>query len=280
MEHNQYDLVIAYRIYPKISKVPAVFPNDKYKLSEFCFKSLIESFSGKIRAKFYVILDACPPEYKNIFLNNYDKNSIEFIEMNGVGNPFTFKKQIEILLNQKESEYIMLAEDDYFYLPNCFFELSDFLKNNSDADFVTVYDHLDYYTDRIQGSKAEFKIFKNRYWRSVPATCMTFLTTKKTLEKAKKVFLTYTRKNYDASIWLVLTKKNIFNLPLLFNSIFKNKLNLKILAKVWIYTPLFALFGKKFKLWTPMPTIGTHLEKPFLSPIIRWEEYFENKDSK
>jgi hypothetical protein len=40
--------------------------------------------------------------------------------MDGVGNPFTFKKQIEILLNQKESEYIMLAEDDYFYLPDCF----------------------------------------------------------------------------------------------------------------------------------------------------------------
>ena len=143
MENNKYDLVIAYRIYPKISKVPAVFPNDKYKLSEFCFKSLINSIAGEIKVKFYVILDACPQEYKNIFLNNYDKDSIEFIEMDGVGNPFTFKKQIEILLNQKESEYIMLAEDDYFYLPDCFFELTDFLKNNNDADFVTVYDHLD-----------------------------------------------------------------------------------------------------------------------------------------
>ena len=30
------DLAIAYRIYPGISKSPAFFPTDKFKLSEMC----------------------------------------------------------------------------------------------------------------------------------------------------------------------------------------------------------------------------------------------------
>ncbi|NLO18300.1 MAG: glycosyltransferase family 2 protein [Ignavibacteria bacterium] len=280
MEKNKYDLVICYRIYPKISKTPAVFPDDKYKLSELCFKSLVSSIAGKLKVKFYVILDACPEEYKDIFLSNFDSSSMEFIETKAVGNALTFKKQIDILLSQNESEFIMFAEDDYFYLPNCFYELTEFIKNYDDVDFLSVYDHLDYYTNKIQESKSQFRIHNNRYWRTVPATCMTFITRKETLKKAKRVLLTYTKKNYDASIWLVLTKKNICNIPLFSQSLFKDSLNLKILLKVWIYTPFYALFGKKFKLWSPMPTIGTHIDSSFLSPLVNWEEYFYNKSDK
>ncbi len=34
----KYNLTVAYRIYPKIFGTPAVFSDDKYKLSEFLFK--------------------------------------------------------------------------------------------------------------------------------------------------------------------------------------------------------------------------------------------------
>ena len=40
---KKYDLTVAYRIYPEISRSPAVFSSDKYKLSEFCLKSFKES---------------------------------------------------------------------------------------------------------------------------------------------------------------------------------------------------------------------------------------------
>ncbi len=42
MEKN-YDLTVAYRIYPKISRSPAVFSDNKYKLSQLCLKSFKES---------------------------------------------------------------------------------------------------------------------------------------------------------------------------------------------------------------------------------------------
>ena len=38
-----YDLAVAYRIYPGVSKVPPVFSQDKLKLAEFCLKSFKDS---------------------------------------------------------------------------------------------------------------------------------------------------------------------------------------------------------------------------------------------
>ena len=58
-----YDLVIAYRIYPTVSKVPPAYPTDKYKLSELCLKSFREATAG-LRVKMHVILDNCPKEYE------------------------------------------------------------------------------------------------------------------------------------------------------------------------------------------------------------------------
>ena len=40
---KKYDLTVAYRIYPKISRSPAIYRNDKFKLSEFCLKSFKDS---------------------------------------------------------------------------------------------------------------------------------------------------------------------------------------------------------------------------------------------
>lgn len=59
MTSQTYDLAVAYRIYPQVSKVPPVFSQDKYKLSEFCLKSFKNSL-GDLRAKIIVLLDGCP----------------------------------------------------------------------------------------------------------------------------------------------------------------------------------------------------------------------------
>ena len=58
----QYDLAIAYRVYPVVSKPAQSLPlgEDKYLLSEVCFRSFKESL-GTLRAKIWVLLDSCPP---------------------------------------------------------------------------------------------------------------------------------------------------------------------------------------------------------------------------
>ena len=86
----KYDLVIAYRICPKMSKNPAGnFPN-KFEFSKFCLDSFKRSL-GDLNVKIYALLDNCPDEYKKLFIDNFKKENLEIIHTN-LGNKGTFKK--------------------------------------------------------------------------------------------------------------------------------------------------------------------------------------------
>jgi hypothetical protein len=272
MNHEKYDLVVAYRIYPRVSLSPLVFQKDKYNLSKLCLESFKLSL-GNLKVKIFVLLDNCPPEYKEIFKKYFLDKDLEFIDLEGIGNFRTFNMQIDILLKQNYSDIIYFAEDDYFYLPNQFYQMVDFLVKNKDVHFVSPYDHLDYYTHKIYNSKYYVKIFNDRHWRTASFTCLTFLTTKSTLLKTRYFFRSYSRRNYDISLWLGLTKYGVFS----FNRIFQNpnyadNLTLKIYVKIWLYGWYRILFGKRWKLWIPIPSIGTHMQNDRLAPTIAWIE--------
>lgn len=61
-----YDLVVAYRVYPGIAKIPPVYANDKLKLVELCFKSFVLSLAD-LKVKIYVLLDGCPMSMRMFF---------------------------------------------------------------------------------------------------------------------------------------------------------------------------------------------------------------------
>ena len=269
-------IAIAYRIYPKISKVPPIFSDDKLKLSELCLSSFANALKD-IDYKVWVILDNCPPEYHAMF-KKYLKDDTELIDTPGIGNPGTFGKQMEILLNQDFSENIYFAEDDYFYRPNAFNAMLNFANSQHNPDFITPYDHLDYYNlDLHQYPKTNIKFSDDINWRSEGSTCMTFFTKKEILRRTYSVFETYTRKNYDGSLWLALTKKKLFN-PLIYPKyLFTNFALFKILAKAWIYTPLKLIFGKQHSLYARQPSLSTHMDSQFLAPDINWENLFEQE---
>lgn len=271
--NNQVDIAIAYRIYPKVSKVPPIFPNDKYKLSELCLKSFANSLTG-LNIKFYAILDGCPDEYEDLFKKYIFSENLEIIRLPGIGNAGTFHKQIEILLNQDDTEYIYFAEDDYFYLPDQFHYLLDIIKDRDDIDFVSPYDHLDYYELKLHDYPTQVFPGNNYHWRHSATTCMTFLTTKSTLRRTKSIFETYTRNNYDASIWLSLSKTRIYN-PLLWIKFLFDVPMLKIFIKSWLHTPIQNILGKSYKLATPIPSIATHMDSKHLAPSYDWDKYFE-----
>lgn len=264
----KYDLTIAYRIYPQVSKNPIVFNDDKYKLSDLCLRSLKESL-GDLRAKLIVLLDNCPPEYIDLFKKYFDQEDLELIELDGVGNLSTFGMQIELLLKQNFSDLVYFAEDDYYYLPNQIIEMIKFLKMNNDVDFVSPFDHIDYYKFNFHNYKSKIKFSEKKHWRNVATTCLTFLTTKKTLERTQNIFKTYAKGNYDTSIWVSLTKFNIFNPFKLFK--YKEKpYFIAVFFKSWRYSFIQHLFGKKWTLWAPIPTIATHIESEDVSPTINW----------
>lgn len=273
---KEYDLTVAYRIYPKVSKIPPIFKEDKYKLSEFCINSFKRAL-GDLRAKIIVLFDNCPVEYECLFKNQFNEEDLEFIHLEGIGNQATFSLQIEKLLDQEYSEIVYFAEDDYFYIPNAFEEMMEFIKND-DVDFVSPYDHLDYYNYIMHNHKVLIKATDKRHWKTSAATCLTFLTTKKTLLRTRKSFESYTRGNWDSSLWLSMSKEGLKNPFKILNCLIRgHKLYAGIMLMAWSRCWPQILFGKTYKLWTPMPTLGIHLESDYLPPTEKCLDYMHQK---
>lgn len=272
---NKYDLSVAYRVYPKISKIPIVYPDDKYKLTELGLKSMKNAMEG-LKVKLWVILDTCPAEYKKLINDVLSSSAdIVFIELNKAGNAGSFRKQLEILTTQDDSDLVYLAEDDYFYLPGAFKEITDFIKSDNNIDFVSAYDHNDYYTNKLHDLKTRVRFFGNRHWRLSVSTCLTFLTRKAILKKYMDVFDTFARGNFDASLWISLTKFRIFNFPFQIKFLVKSRIFLKIFLKAWYYCLSQIIWGKRATLYTPLPSLCTHLDNIGVAPGIDWAAKFK-----
>ena len=267
---NDYDLTIAYRIYPGISKTPFVHPDNKLKLTEVGIRTLKQSL-GHTRAKIIFLLDNCPSEYATMIRFYFDEKDIALHQFNGIGNLATFLKQIELLLAQNHSDIIMFAEDDYVYRRNELSKAISFLRNNKFVDFVTPYDHLDSYLLPIH-TRHRYKIIAQEglHWRTAASTCLTFLTRKKTLKETERTFKSYGSGNWDSSLWFSLTKYNIFDLRTILS--IRDWFFFKIILNSWGNGWSQNIFGRKYTLWQPIPSIATHMEKISLAPSIDWDK--------
>jgi hypothetical protein len=266
-----YDLAVALRVYPSVSKPAQKLPfgNDKLLLVETCLRSFKQSL-GSLRVKIWAILDSCPEEYEALFRRFFAPADLVVIKLNAAGNAATFGKQIDILLTQTDAELVYFAEDDYFYLPGKFPLLVDFLSSGEGIDFISPYDHLDCYTLDLHHRPKWIRIFGSHHWRTASSTCLTFLTRKKTLKKYQREFRSYTRGNFDSALWLSITKDRVFNPFLLARYVARNQFYWKILVKAWLYGWAQILFGRRGHLWIPIPAIGTHLDSNSLSPTVEW----------
>ncbi len=264
------DLAVAYRIYPGVSKSPAFFPDDKFKLSEMCLHSFKRSLGG-LRVKIWALLDGCPPEYEVLFRKVFRDQEIEMVPLNSIGNFATFSLQIDLLTKQTESDYVYFAEDDYFYFPNALEKIIAFMRDNPDVDFIAPYDHPDSYMTSSRFERHLVKPFGDRYWRTASSTCLTFLTSRKNLNCTKAIFRTYCQGNMDCPIWLALTQKHELMDPRVH---WRDLFRLKTWVKTWRWGYRALVFGRRYQLWIPMPSLATHLESSCLSPLIDWKTVF------
>lgn len=274
MSKNGYDISVAYRVYPGISKQPVIFPQDKYRLAELCLKSFTASL-GKLRVKMWAILDGCPLKYEKLFSRYFNKKDLVFVRLNGEGNAATFQKQIEILTKQDDSEQVYFAEDDYYYLADQIPEMLDFLRIHHDVDFVSPYDHPDYYSLVLHNRVNQIRVSANKHWKSVNSTCLTFLTRKSVLIQTRKTFETYRKRNFDASIWLSLTKQKVRDPIAIARFLSKDLMLFKIIVKAWLFCWRQIVFGQKWTIWVPMPSVATHLERDGLAPGYDWLNAFQ-----
>lgn len=267
-----FDLAVAYRIYPGVSKSPAFFPDNKYLLSEMCLRSFRRSLGG-LRVKVWVLLDGCPPAYETLFRSVLGSCDVEILSLNGEGNLATFSRQIDILTRQTDAPFVYFAEDDYFYLPNALQTMVAFMQDNCDVDFVTPYDHPDSYDTSSRFERHLVRPYDGRYWRTASSTCLTFLTSRENLLHTQSTFRTYSRGNWDCPLWLSFTQKTeLANLRIHWSNWFR--------AAVWTQTLRWGfwslLFRRRYQLWVPLPTLATHMESTRLSPLVDWQVAFRD----
>jgi hypothetical protein len=223
----------------------------------------------------FVLLDGCPSEFDEIFTDCFEKQDLELIHLDGVGNRQTFARQIDILLRQECADAVYFGEDDYFYLPGQFENMVRFLQDVSGADFVSPYDHPDYYVLPLHAASQETREIDGQGWRTAASTCLTFLTTKKMLAEHQRVFRTYTYGNPDVSLWLSLTKQAVFDPKIVRKCLAERAALGGFVGISWLYGWPQILSGARRRIWVPNPSIATHIEKRFLAPGIDWEPHFE-----
>jgi hypothetical protein len=265
------DLAIAYRVYPGISGTPALSPDDKFKLVETCLGSFKRAL-GPLRIKMWVLLDGCPPAYEKLFRAHFREQELEVVTLAGAGNQATFRLQVDLLARQDVADLVYFAEDDYFYLPNAMVELVEFARSCDDVDFVTPYDHPDRYEDSTWRERALVRSFGGRHWRTSSSTCLTFLASRRALLANRGLFQTFRSGDDDCAIWQAITEKvGLFD-PRVHAA---SRLRVKIWLKTWLRGYRRILFGRSYPLWSPLPSVATHLALPCLAPAIDWPAEFE-----
>lgn len=274
--NNQYDVAVAYRIYPKISKKPFFHSNDKFLLSEICIKSFKLSL-GKCRAKIWVLLDGCPDKYRDLFLKYFDSNDLVFLDLDSIGNHATFDLQLDILLDQDVSEIVFFAEDDYLYRPGQFSKMIEVMNIDKVIDFITPYDHPDYYNTFFCKGNHPLLTINNVEWMKVPSTCLTFITRKNILAETEVIFRTYKKGNRDTSVWEAIVRSNIFSFEKMVRAIFSCNISyLRIIFDVLRFSFFSVFKKKKFILISPVSSIATHAESEFIAPNINWKKILDD----
>src|SRR5438477_549703 len=111
-----YDLAVAYRVYPRVSKSAQSLPfgDDKALLAETCLKSFKDCL-GSLRVKLWAILDGCPQEYEEFFRKHISSDDLVIIKLNAVGNGATFDRQLDILLQQNDAHILYFAQGLFYW---------------------------------------------------------------------------------------------------------------------------------------------------------------------
>lgn len=272
----KHELAIAHRVCPVLAKTAAGF-DDKLKMVEATTASLAAALEG-IDAKLTVVLDGCPPEYARLFDDTFAGSRVAYsrVETPAIGNRATYMKQHAILSADADSaRFLYFSEDDYLYRPGAFRAMMDFLAEPG-VDFATPLDHPDRYSRAMPESRrVEIRVSRSCHWRESGTTCCTFMTKSETFRETSDRLAAYSRGSGDGGMWLGLTKDRIFSPSATIGAALRylagrrltpQGLEFSVLS-AWRFHKWKLPFGRRYRLWSPIPTLSVHLCKPSLPPF-------------
>jgi len=269
---ERFDLAVAYRIYPGLSGNPIFGFKNKLALVRLNLETF-KTAVGNLKIRLWVLLDNCPPAYAELVKAIFPDTPMEILPLGGEGNGPTFRRQLELLAAQSSAELVYFAEDDYLYLPRSLERAANFMRRHPAAEFVTLYDHADFYTKYVHRFQGEELAEDGCRWRTVASTCLTFMARRQALVECAAVFKTYPQ-NPDLGLWLALTKKRVGNPWSWFRSLGDGLFFPAAQALAWRHAWRHILFGRRRTLWSPAPALATHMESGGLAPGVDWEDLF------
>lgn len=140
----------------------------------------------------------------------------------------------------RQIEIALERKDQFFFVEDDYYFLPESGRKIVEAlkhfDFLTPYDHPGYYREKIHKYKRDIKLIGDQHWQTVISTTLTFAGKYGVLREEFATMQKYG----------------------------------------WADHPMWCDITKRYKLWSPIPTLATHMEKPHLSPCVDWAKIFEN----
>ena len=265
-------LAIAHRVCPALAKTAVGF-RTKEEMVRATARSLAASlagFAGDVRL--FIILDGCSA-YRAFFtdaFSSFGHVQVSFEDTPSIGNHETYARQFEILLAQTDADYLYFSEDDYLYAGNAFAAMTEILSQDG-VDFVTPLDHPDRYNHALGNKgplrKEGIRVSRHCHWRTAESSCMTFMTTRRVFDEAKALVETYGTGAMDGTMWVALTKTDVFNLAKIVPAAIAYVLRMDrpfvfyMPLCAWKHCGLHLLTTRRFSLWQPIPTLAVHLAR-------------------
>lgn len=243
-------LLIIYRHTPLCS---AAHERPTWFSYESCYLSLLSSFNSEALENFdiklTILFDGDSESWNENFISHcYNIKSIKFdyqIFKGGSQKDSTWYALDYVLKNNNKGyDYIYFLENDYIHHPNWLIQFAEIIKSKIPFDYLSLYDHPDKYEYSHsfhpfhKGLMSKIYTCGDRYWRSAPSTCGSYIVKSEIFEQ-------------DFSV----LKSGLMD-HLLFDQLaLKNRI-----------------------LLTPLPGLATHCMTRFLSPLVNWEMFAKIKE--
>ena len=262
----KYELTIAHRVCPALAK-SAVGYADKLDMVRASLLSMSEALKG-IKHHILFIVDGCPDSYVSVIRGIFPEG--EILSVDSIGNQATYGMQVDLLSRVNDSEFVYFSEDDYIYEPRAFVAMMEWLRSTGDS-FATALDHPDRYAADRKVFPVEVRVSEHCHWREAWSTCLTFMTRPEVLRREINVMRFFSRFRDEATQWEMLTKFHRFNLRLIafcvWRMVMRRPLGNEMYALTgWKHNPMKMLFGHRYRLWSPLPTLAVHLCSGSLPP--------------
>ncbi len=251
------DLAIACRIFgPQKPKPNVLGLTDKLDIVTHSMQSLRKAIGG-LNVKMCFIMD-CPEPYWDTVKTTFASVPVEFVSMRCPQTP-ALHRQFEILASQTDADLVYFAEDDYLYRPDALEAGVEFMRQHPKIDAVSLAYHAEYDRRWLDRLNEPAITFAGRQWRRQIASTHSFMMRRQSLVAALPTFLHHITAG-DLATWLSLTKFRVFNPWAMIRGWGDGKFIPGSIGLSWFYHYRQILTGRKFLLYSPKPTLATHME--------------------